>query len=74
MFEDEEVYRIARFASGSDAENAQRFLQDAGIESAIIPEDDDLPPEMRFAGPAWLVCRATDRIQAIATLERARVF
>lgn len=70
MFDDSDTYRLARFSSAYDAENARRSLTDAGIESAIVPESGDSP---EIDDPVHLVCRSVDRIQAIVVLERARV-
>jgi hypothetical protein len=73
MLEDTQTYRLARFSTSAEAEGAHRCLADAGIECRIVPEagpDNDFDAAF---GAVHLVCRLEDRIQAIVTLERARV-
>lgn len=73
MLEDGETYRLARFSSAAEAETALRCLIDAGIECRLVPEiDESLPMDAAWV-PVHLVCNSVDRIQAIVTLERARV-
>jgi hypothetical protein len=75
MFDETEMYMLMRFSSRIDAESAQRHLLEAGVESEIVSEaGSDVPADMIYAMPARLMVRIEDRIQAIAALERARVF
>jgi hypothetical protein len=73
MMEEIETYRIARFGSVAEAENALRCLTDAGIDCHLVPESDEGSPTDIAWSPVHLVCNAADRIQAIVTLDRARV-
>jgi len=72
MIEETPTYRLARFSTAAEAENAMRCLTDAGIDCSIVPESVDSPADAAWGG-VHLICRAEDRIQAIVTLERARV-
>lgn len=73
MLEDEGTYRLARFSSAAEARNALRCLTDAGIEARIVPESDGGSAADAAFTAVHLVCDPADRIQAIVTLERARV-
>ncbi len=73
MLEDSESYRLARFASAAAAEPALRCLAEAGIECGLVAESDGRSAGPLVDEPVHLVCGSSDRIQAIVTLERARV-
>jgi len=73
MLENPETYLLARFATPAEAQPASHCLREAGIECHILPESPDtVGPDAAFS-PVHLVCGMEDRIQAIVTLERARV-
>lgn len=73
MLEETPMYRLARFGTAAEAEGALRCLIDAGIDCRIVPEtESDSAADAAFSA-VHLVCQMEDRIQAIVTLERARV-
>lgn len=73
MIDDSESYRLARFATPAEAEAALHALREAGIDCRIVPESPDVSGADAGWNPVHLVCTLEDRIQAIVTLERARV-
>jgi len=73
MLEETPMYRLARFGTAAEAESAFRCLTEAGIDCRIVPESSsDSAADAAFSA-VHLVCSLEDRIQAIVTLERARV-
>lgn len=73
MLENTDTYLLARFATPAEAEPALHCLREAGIECRVVPESKDAPGADAAWSPVHLVCGLDDRIQAIVTLERARV-
>ncbi|MBI4409323.1 MAG: DUF2007 domain-containing protein [Gemmatimonadetes bacterium] len=65
---------IARFNFRHEAEYAQGFLKDAGIDSAVAIDDaGGAQVGMAFSNPARLLVRAEDATRARAVLVRAGV-
>ena len=65
---------LATFTYRHDAEYAQGFLRDAGIDSLLLTDDaGGLHPGMGFTRPARLAVRAEDEGEARAVLQDAGI-